>query len=292
VKSRHPLLRCGPNCSGPWAWVRAGLALAAGLVTWTAVVAAVAACSRPIRVPVAPTGLAVTIDGERVGGTYPELLREFEGPSGCSFRFEIVPRARLNRMFFELAEADLFIPASRTSERDQLGVFVPLVLIEPRLVVRSDARQVPASLQSLRERKDWRMAVVRSHSFGEVYDELIRELDRDKRVDEVADLRQVVAMLRAGRIDFTILPSTLLQPFLDEASAAGHPTEDLRQQPLQGLPPIQTGAYLSRRTLSEADLQWLRGWLQRAGQDGAVLRQYRKLGPDSPQRFGLQPLAK
>ena len=78
---------------------------------------AAAACSRAIEAPVAPIGLSVVVHGHAVGGIYPDWLAEVSRRTGCRFTHPIVPRARLAQMF-ELGQADLLIPASRTSPRD------------------------------------------------------------------------------------------------------------------------------------------------------------------------------
>jgi polar amino acid transport system substrate-binding protein len=101
------------------------------------------ACSRTVQVPVAPTGFNVRVVGDKVDGVYPDLLRQLGLAKGCQFAFPVVPRARLSLMFFDSHEADLFLPASRNSERDQKAQFVPMLKLTPaRITLRSQTAQI------------------------------------------------------------------------------------------------------------------------------------------------------
>lgn len=234
--------------------------------------AALAQCSRPIRVPVAPTGFNVRVKGDTVDGVYPELLRQIGLAQGCQFVFPVVPRARLALMFFDNFEADLFLPASRNSERDQKALFVPMLRLTPALITLNSQTASITDVRGLLAKTKWRAAMVRSYSWGDEYGALMKQLEAEKRVDYVADLRTVGLMLRAGRVEFTILPPTLLYSALHEGRSEADSGGDFSYVALSGLPRSEVGAYVSRQALSEADQQLLREALATAARDGSLLK--------------------
>ncbi|MEJ6005875.1 hypothetical protein WG899_09985 [Paucibacter sp. AS339] len=236
-------------------------------------------CSRAVRVPVAPTGFNVRVLGDRVEGVYPDLLRQIGRAQDCQFVFPVVPRARLSMMFFESLEADIFLPASRNTERDQKALFVPMLKLSPTLITLTAKADTPQDVRALLGRSTWRAAMVRSYSWGDEYEALMRQLESEKRVDYVTDLRTVGAMLRGGRVDFTILPPTLLYSALQEGRSDTDAGGDFRFTELQGLPRSEVGAYISRRSLSEADQQLLREALSKAARDGSLLRALQRYYP-------------
>jgi polar amino acid transport system substrate-binding protein len=236
-------------------------------------------CSRAIRVPVAPTGFNVRVQGDKVDGVYPDLLRQMGLAKGCQFLFPQVPRARLALMFFDSHEADLFLPASRNSERDKAAQFVPMLKLTPSLItLRSQTIQI-ADVRDLLANTTWRAAMVRSYSWGDEYGALMKQLEAEKRVDYVADLRTVGLMLRAGRVEFTILPPTLLYSALQEGRSEEDLAGDLRFAELTGLPRSEVGAYVSRRSLTEADQLLLREGLAGAVRDGSLLKALQRYYP-------------
>ncbi len=234
--------------------------------------AARALCERALVVPVAPTGFNVQIlpDGQ-VRGVYPDLLRSLEPALGCSFSFPVVPRPRQALMFFETREADLFLPASRTPERDQKAEFLPMLRLTPCLITFGKAGESPhASVEALLARRDWRGVVVRSYTWGTQYESLMRQLEEQRRVDFVSDLKTLGQMLRAGRVQFTILPPTLLYSALQDGSSDPHATQDFRYLPLSGLPASEVGAYLSTSTLDAEARRRLRRVIEHALGEGRL----------------------
>ena len=289
------------------AWVRCMRQSCLGWVLLLAAgIAASADCAKPIRVPVAPTGFNVLVlnEGAKVEGVYPELLRQLSAGLRCEFQFPVVPRARVSLMFFETQEADVFVPASRTAEREARADFVPMLKLTPTLITLSSSRELASvrDVGALLARKTWRGAMVRSYSWGDEYEGLLKALQADKRVDFVNDLRTVGQMLRSGRVDFTILPPSLLYSALTlapdgslpEAAAQVSPDgrggfgREFHFTPLQGLPRSEVGAYLSRQTLSPAERQRLREAMQRAAQDGSLLRQLQRYYPAEVLRQDVQ----
>src|SRR5476649_2038518 len=148
--------------------------------------ASLAACSRPIVVPVAPTGLSVVIDGDRVSGAFPDALRELGAQLGCQFVFPVVPRARLSYMFLQTGEADLLLPASRSAERDGQADYVPMMKLKMALVSVKQSKLHAASVSALLAQPSWRGVVVRSYVFGDEYNALVDQLEAQHRLSYAA----------------------------------------------------------------------------------------------------------
>lgn len=244
-----------------------------------AVWVAQAACLRPLDAPVAATARNVVIKGTQVSGALVELLQWVGQRSGCEFRFPVLPRARLDRMFFS-DEVDLLFPASSSSARDRSALFVPWLRLQPQLVtVRWNTERI-ADLRDLLARPAWTAVVVRSYSWGDDYDAFIAQLHRLGRVTYVAELQTVHAMLRAGHVRFTLLPPSLLYASLQPASgaAAGLPA-DFEYQLLPDLPATAVGMYLNPRRIAPADIERLRAASGEALAQGVLQRSLRRHYP-------------
>lgn len=257
-----------------------------------------AACLRLLDAPVAATGRNVVIRGEQVSGALVEFLQAVGMKAGCAFRLPVLPRPRLDRMFFS-DEVDVLFPASRSSARDRSALFVPWLALQPHLVtVRWNTERVN-DLRELLARPAWTAVVVRSYSWGDAYDGFIQELDRLGRVSFVAELRTVHAMLRAGHARFTLLPPSLLYTSLPTpsstlapaalaastparaatpppAASAPHPPAglpaDFNYQRLPDLPPSLVGMYLNPRRIAPADIERLSRASAQARAEGLLQR--------------------
>ena len=177
-------------------------------------------------------------------------------------------------MFFETGEADILIPSSRTTERDQKASFVPLIQITPALVSLKSKSLPIKSVSQLIEAVGLRGAVVCGYTYGDEYQALLLALDAKKRIDYVSDLSTVARMLAAGRVDFTIVAPTLMYAAVVDGSQPAEFKDKFDFVPLEGLQRIESGAYLSGRSLTEADQEVLRTLLLDAARDGTFERYY------------------
>jgi polar amino acid transport system substrate-binding protein len=246
-------------------------AMTVGLGAWLVCTSVGAGCSRPILVPVTPTGFNVQTDGDRVFGVYPDFLREVGASIGCSFEFPVVPRARAHLMLFDLHQSDILLPASQTLERDQKAQFVHFLNLTPNLVTLKSMPDSVGNIRSLVKNTKWRAAMVRSYSWGNEYDALVRELDTEKRIDYVNDLETIGRILRLGRADFSILPASLLFSALQDGKS-NVAYGEFRFTALEGLPRSMVGAYMSRDALTAADFELLRNATIKASRDGTLRR--------------------
>jgi polar amino acid transport system substrate-binding protein len=234
-----------------------------------------AGCSREIVVPVANTGASIVIDGARVTGIYPDLLRTLSQKEGCHFNFSPVPRARLELMF-ETGKADILIPATRTASRDVNGIFVPMMRHRATLISVATNRPTITSGQELLERRDVRVAVVRGFDYGEAYQGLIRELNRQGRLFTEVDPTAVARLMHLGAVDMTIMGPTILAGVINREPRVSGLLEKLRLEPIPELPWQYNGVYVSRRSLSAEDQAALVELLEKAAKSGAVLEAFQR----------------
>lgn len=269
------------------AWLVLGRVCLLGLALWADL--AGAACSRPITVPMAPTGLSVYFQGEQALGIYPSLLRDLSARLHCDFRMRQVPRAR-QQMLFESGQLDLFIPASEVPARAEFGEFVPLVQARIGLVTLGEGRALPGSVPELLAAPDLRVAVVRSYSYGPAYDALITTLRERHRLVEEADPASVARAVQVGLAQVALIhPLTLMGAMVTDPALASL-LRDVRTGTLPEFGWTTSGAYLSTRSLGEADRRQLKQALVDAARSQAVWRLVTQITAVSPQHNGMRPL--
>ncbi|MFC6219033.1 transporter substrate-binding domain-containing protein [Pelomonas aquatica] len=260
---------------------------------WAAVLLAVppagAGCQRPIDVPMAPLGLSVSFDGERAGGIYPALLRELAASTGCVFQVHRVPRARLLKLF-ESAQADLLIPAAASPARDRDGEFVPLIQVRASLLTLSHELPAPRSLAELLAQPDFKLAVVRGFTFGAAYDAAVATLRERKRLVEEADVAGAARALRQGLAQATIMmTATFVSTLAAEADLAPL-LKQVRSEALEELGWAESGVYLSRQRLGEADRRTLRQAFGQAAKAGRVWQLFNDGYPPGSLGGNVRPL--
>lgn len=247
-----------------------------------------AGCSREIVVPVAPTGFSVIIEGERVYGVFPDALRELGQKFGCRFSFPVRPRARLSYMFMESGEADLLLPSSRSSQRDQQADYVAMMRLKMALVSLKRKPVQLGSVPALLEARDLRGVAVRSYVFGDEYAAMMGQLDQQHRVSYAASNLAVARMLKAGRADFTIAaPSLFLASLQEDAALVGF-GEEVQFTLLDGLPPAESGVYISRRSLSAQDQALLMQMLQSGARSGTFWKWFQHYYPPHLAGYALR----
>ncbi|WP_349744068.1 substrate-binding periplasmic protein [Roseateles cavernae] len=242
-------------------------------------------CSRAMQVPAAPVGLSMIVSDEGIGGVYHDVLN---GISGCNFLFTPVPRARLEAMF-ENGRADLLIPAARTPRRDEFGVFVPLIYARATLISLNAERAPVRSLQELRERKELRVALVRGFDYGDAYQALIKDLRAQGRLFLDVDPVSVGRMLQAGLADITIMAPSILVGALLADTRFKPLIERLRYEPVDELPWVDSGAYISRTSVSEQDRAVLREALEKASRSGIVWKTFQRYYPVGSLADSIKP---
>jgi polar amino acid transport system substrate-binding protein len=248
-----------------------------------------AGCSRPLEVPMAPISLSVSFDGESSGGIYPTLLRELGAAAGCAFQVRRVPRARLVRMF-ESGQADLLIPASASPSRDGDGEFVPLIQVRAGLLTLTRERPLPRSLAELVAQPDFKLVVVRGFSFGAAYENAIAVLRAQRRLVEEADATGVARALRQGLGHATVMTASIFIGTLVTDAELAPLLKQVRTDALEELGWSESGVYLSRQALSEADRRTLRQAFGQSARSGRVWQLFNDSYPPGSLAGSIRPL--
>jgi len=262
----------------------AALAVGAGLP-----LAAQAACSRVINVPISATGQSVIMDGDSIKGIYPDLLRSLADKDGCTVALSAVPRARLE-MLFETGRADLLIPASRTPRRDAHGVFIPLIHNRAMLISLRSGRPAIKSMQELLDKPGLKVALVRGFDYGAAYQELIGQLNQQARLILEVDALSVARLLKSGAADATIMAPSILAGALQDDERVQDLLDKLQFDALQELPWGDSGVYLSNKALSARDKTALRTALERAARSGVVWKGFQQYYDPAVLSGSIRPL--
>ena len=235
------------------------------------------------------TGQSVVIDGDKVNGIYPELLRSMAAKVQCRFVISPVPRARLERLF-ETGKADMIVASVRSPHRDEFGVFVPMVRSRATLISLDDTQRPPfKNFQELIDHKDTRLIVVRGYDYGKAYQELIDALGRENRVVFEAEPQAVGRLLKSNPDDVTLMVPTILYGAMQEDSRLRDLREKLRIEPLDNISWGESGVYLSK-TLEPGLFKYLQAAMQRAAQNGTVHKGFAAYYPAQVLKDSIKPL--
>ncbi|HTD06843.1 transporter substrate-binding domain-containing protein [Undibacterium sp.] len=253
--------------SGPWLRQVFRAALLSALSC--APIAALAECSRPIVAPMSPTGMAVIIAKDQFSGAYIDVLHSVGKKEGCSFVFSAVPRARQEAMF-QAGQSDLLLPATRLPQRDEAGIFVPLVTVRAALISLESARPAVHNLQELQQRHELKVALLRGYDYGDAYQALIKELKKQGRLILEADPTSIARLLMAGVADATIMTPPIFTGAVQMDSRLQSMQGKLRYEALDDLPWIDSGAYISKSSLSAEDRGLLQDLFERVAKSGSL----------------------
>ncbi|NHZ80935.1 transporter substrate-binding domain-containing protein [Massilia sp. CCM 8695] len=249
---------------------------------------ALASCEQPFLVPVAPTGLSMSINGDSISGIYPDLLRSVSAKSPCKFTYSVVPRARQEAMF-EAGKSDLLLPALRTPRRDQLGYFVPVIGTRATLLSVDSARAPVRSIRDLLARKELRVVLVRGFDYGDAYLDMIDQLSAQGRLLLEKDGAAVARVLDAGIADVTLMAPTVFAGAILEDKRFTWMMPKLRIEPLEELPWGESGIYISKQTVAASDRAALQNLFAAAIKSGAVYENLKRYYPPAILAGGVRP---
>ncbi len=248
-----------------------------------------AACSRVIQVPLAPVGLSVLLPPQGPpSGVYPELLRLLGEAEGCHFAMNAVPRAR-QELMFETGRSDLLVPASRTQRRDEFGDFVPLIQARAMLISLRPGLVLPTSLRALAQASELRVVLVRGFDYGDACQSLLKELGRQGRLRLEADPVSVARVLDFGGADLTLMAPSILVSALHADERVNHLLGRLRLDVVEELGWNDSGIYLSRAALGDADRRHLQEALDKAARSGLVWKLFKQFYPAGSMDGSLRP---
>lgn len=251
--------------------------------------AAAAGCSRPINVPAAPSGQTVTNAGAQVGGMIPEVMNQLGSRIGCTFVWSPVARARLESMF-QMGAADVLVAANEVAERDRAGIFVPVVDTRATLLSVHSERAPVRSMQELLARPELRVALVRGYDYGPHYQAMIAALGAQGRLTMQAHPSIVTRMLAEGIVDVTIMTSLAFVSGLQGDPRTEAIADKVRSEPLDDMPWMRSGIYLSRKSLNPADRVLLEQALTESVKNGTWWEAHKRYYSPQVLNDNLRPL--
>lgn len=246
-----------------------------------------AACSRIIQVPVTAIGYSIIIQAEAVSGIYADLLREVE-KDGCQFHFTTVPRARLEIMF-KAGTADLLLPSTRTPQRDELGLLIPLIKSRATIISLSSDRPAITSAQDILLRKDLRLVLVRGFDFGSAYRTLVEEMTQQGRVILEADVVSVARMLKVSNNYISIMAPSIIVGAIKDDARVQNLHDKFRFEPIDELPWDDAGIYISNTSLDKADREYLQNALSRAAKSGVAWQSFKRYYSADLVKISIRP---
>lgn len=250
---------------------------------------AMAACSRPIEVPVAPIGQSIFVKGDTVSGAYYDMLTTLRERTGCIFHFRVVPRMRLEAMF-ESGKADLLVAATHSARRVRAGQFIPMVETRATLLSLTSGRAPLRSMDDIVGRTELRVAVVRGFDYGEAYQELLKKLAAQGRLFQEADPLTVARLLNKGMADLTIMPHhVMISAIKSDARVASMETR-LRIETLEEMPWIQAGVYISSNSLNAHDRSELTKGLSTSAREGELWHLFQRYYSPAVLSLSIRPL--
>lgn len=230
--------------------------------------AVAAGCSRPVIVPVPSNPPNIIVTKGSIGGLLPDMLHAVGAKAGCTFRFSIVPRIRLEKMF-ENGSADLLVAATQIERRDRQGVFIPVAEARPMLISLDGKREPVTSMADLVARRELRIALVRGYDYGAAYQAMIKTVSEQGRVYMEPDVSTVARLIAGNMADVTIMPAgTFIGGIVGDSRVEGMKSR-LRIEPIEELDWIKTGIYLSRKSLPPADRALIEAALTESVKSGA-----------------------
>lgn len=246
-----------------------------------------ASCSRPIQVPVAEIGLSVIVRGQEVSGIYRDILDDVSKHFNCQFVYRPVPRARLEAMF-QSGTADLLLPAPRTELRDRHGIFVPLIQARAA-VISMEGNRLPIHALADLKKLPLRVAVVRGFDYGESYERFLADMHGSDRLFIEVNPVAVARLLQAGIADVAIMTPTVLAGAIQGDSRVSGMIDRLHIDPVDELGWVETGIYLSKTSLSEADRRELMSALSAPSLSKVIWDAYKRRYPPAILSGSLRP---
>ena len=135
------------------------------------------------------------------------------------------------------------------------------------------------SLSELLSRPDLRVIAVRGFDCGQAYQEALVELGRLGRLTWEVDPLSVARLLKSGSVDATIMAPVILAGAMQEDARVAGLIDKLRFEPLEELPWGESGAYISKTSLSKDDVQALMTAMTRLSQSGLVWKGFQRYLP-------------
>jgi polar amino acid transport system substrate-binding protein len=232
------------------------------------------------------------VQDDKIGGIYKDILDSVASKSNCSFALSAVPRARLERLF-EAGQADLLLAATRSPERDRLGIFIPLVRTRATAISFGKAERKPiAQGRDLLLQPDVRLVVVRGFNFGPAYLALTEAMQKQGRLVQEADPLAVARWLRANPNDVTLMAPITMYGALVEDERLKDMIDTMTVEGLEDIPWGESGVYLSREALPATTRDFLKTTIQRETRSDYLYRRFSAIYPPQVLKGSVMPLVR
>lgn len=223
-------------------------------------------CPRTYRVGVSQIGYSYYLldDGTPAGSSF-DFYAELTRRSGCTFEIDPLPRARAWHEA-KLQHLDIISPTIRTAERDQVGVFIEYFKARNDILVDRRAGEHIQSLEQVLADPKVKIGLVRGHSSGPYFDKRLQALEKLQRIEFSSYPSNIFIKLQAGRIQATLMTAGVYQKELDQLGLQ----DQVRIIHVPESDAFSIGLYLSRLTLSRAEIDWLSQHVQAMISDGSL----------------------
>lgn len=218
------------------------------------------ACTQPIKLALHDFGVLYSKAQQR--GIDKDLVAELARRSGCRFQITSMPRVRIWKML-EAGHLQMTTSGVLTAERAVYADVINLMALKNQLVLRREVTQT--SLSAFVGEPSLRLGVIRGFSYGAGYDELIRLLRGQGRVDESTDFAQLYDKLAAGRFQATLSQSVNYVPELQRRGLREQ-VQILDWMPHEG--PMVGGLILSKGYFSASEVEKWRALVEGMRADG------------------------
>jgi polar amino acid transport system substrate-binding protein len=207
-------------------------------------------CTAEIRVAVFKFGPWYE-DGK---GITVDLMDAIRQRTGCRIKLVEISRAEAWAAIAK-DEIDLIPTSIQTRERYRVARFVTFLHIRNLLIVRSDLEASAATLDHFVTNRNRRIGLINGFRYGSHFDLRLRSLLGDDRTLSAEDPRQLVDMLRQGKVDAILMPSAHYFSYVPEMERQ---TNFLVLDTSASMPE-PSGFALSRSTFSSLQTDnWLR----------------------------------
>lgn len=173
-------------------------------------------------------------------------------------------------------KSDLLPIAAYTQEREKHGEFIATSQSQLMVIFMRDTPVHATTLAQLRDANHLLLNVVRGYSFSPAYDAWLRDPRTRTHLEEITNTDMIAGKLKARRIAAAIMPFAALAESIKRLNLQG----EIEANPLQDVPPVIFGSYLSKKSLSPQDSALLKATLHGLVQQRVYLQLQRHYYPD------------
>lgn len=236
-------------------------------------------------VTVAFYDLGILYNPQSGGGLDRDVVDELFRRIGCRYTADFQSRVRIWNMLAD-GQLDMSVSGIPSPERRKFAYFIPYFYVRNQLVHLADTPMPRTPAQAL-VREDFRLGVVKSYRHGSGWDDWVEALRSRGQVDEVADTRILIRLLKGRRImAFPALPpvfADLGRRYDLDPGTVRHTSWFLDQ------PKIEHGLVLSRQRMPLPLVRAMEQALAQMRSDGTLLSIYRRYLPESIARDMVTP---